>query len=210
MNELKENSDYIGEVIFNNAWSEYRFSGPNGPIVGIPGVMGGWVKDGLRSFMQKNDVEGHLLFLGTLTNGLTPYMSIVRKEIYKYDYPVIVGYSTGGLLALRCVSEDKTWDKIKKIITIATPFQGIQSAQLKILGKTISEISPESTLLRDVLSIIPPENKVLSVFASEDTMVGNPDAISLNWEKHVVQAQSHGDIQNHDRWIEDTLKNELF
>ena len=45
--------------------------------------------------------------------------------------------------------------------------------------------------------------------STEDSIKVVSDLIEINWPKVITKAQSHGDIQNHQKWFEKILKSEL-
>jgi hypothetical protein len=70
-------------------------------------------------------------------------------------------------------------------------------------------MSPKNSILKEVLSIRPPKDKVLSLFAYKDKFTPDPEAVKLNWPSIILPAESHGDIQNHHKWIDEILKKDL-
>ncbi len=206
--EFLEDYYFFEEAMFDDACQEYIYEGINGPIIGIHGVLYGWPEDGLRAFMKKHKVKGQLLYLGSLMYGIKQYFKQLDIAFSKYKNPLILGFSAGGFLALDYVNKNNLWKKINKIITIGTPFNGIHQLY-KVAGKTAKEVVPGSPLLGRIRKINPPKDKVLSIFAKKDRFVGNPDLIEINWPKVITKAQSHGDIQNHQKWFEKILKSEL-
>jgi len=208
LKELQEDTIYIKECLFDGANKEYKFSGKYGPVIGIHGVFGGWTKDSLRKFMTQNQVEGKLIYWGSLTDALEDYFPKLETEMKKYNKPTLIGFSSGGLLAILYIERFKLWDKINKIITVATPFSG-NPAYAQHFGKSIKDTLPESDIIKEIVNLNPPKDKVLSIFAKEDKFTHHPERIKLNWPSIVLPAQGHGDLQNHYEWINDILKKEL-
>jgi hypothetical protein len=206
--ELSEDIPFLKEYLYGDAKKSYTFKGVYGPIIGMHGVYGGWMPDGIRFFMKQNDVSGILVSWGSLTNSLEDYLPKIDAEVMKYNYPILLGYSMGGILALLYTNRYKAWDKIKKIITIASPLAGL-NPKLKYVGKSLGEMGPKNPILKEVLNIKPPKNKVFSLFAHKDKFTPNPEVIKLNWPSKILPAESHGDIQNHHKWIDEILKEDL-
>lgn len=124
--EVVDDSLIIREAITSGALKEYRFNGTNGPAIMIQGAgISGWTKDGARLFMKENDVEGVLTYWGMLTKVIDSYLDRLNAEVECYPHSTLVGYSAGGFIALGYV-EKYGWDKIKNIVTIATPLMGSQ------------------------------------------------------------------------------------
>lgn len=164
--------------------------------------------DGPLAFMRQNNVAGELVFWGTLTDSLETYFPKLEQEIEKYADPYVFGYSMGGILAVLYAKRKNAWNKIKKIITVAAPLPGI-IPELAFLGKAIQETVPGSPIIKEILDLHPPENKVLSLFANEDKFTPNPERIKLNWPSIILSAGSHGDIQNHHKWTDEIFKKQL-
>lgn len=208
INSTFEDARFLKEIITNNAWGSFVFEGKSGPIIGIHGVLAGWPKNGVRQFMAKYSVKGQLLFLGHLLKGLEEYDKYIDEAIKKYPNSLIVGCSAGGILALEYVNRKKLWNKINKIVTIASPLNGM-AIKYRFLGKTTKQLTRNSNYLKMILNIKPPKGKVVSIFAQYDKFVGNPNLMKLNWPKIITTAKSHGDLQNHYDWFDDILKKEL-
>lgn len=206
--ELSEDIPFLKEYLYGDAKKSYTFNGNFGPVIGIHGVYGGWMPDGIRSFMKQNDVSGTLVSWGSLTNSLENYLPKIDAEVNKYKYPILLGYSMGGIVALLYLNRYKAWDKIKKIITIASPLAGL-NPRLRYVGKSLEEMSPKNSILKEVLNTRPPKDKVLSLFAHKDKFTPDPEVIKLNWPSVILPAESHGDIQNHHKWIDEILKKDL-
>jgi len=207
-NEIFEDLKYQKGYLFGHVRRSYKFSGKYGPVIGIHGVFGGWMPDSLGYFMRQNDVGGKLVSWGSLTRGFETYFPKLDTEIMKYKNPVLLGYSTSGILVILYAERFKAWNRIKKIITIATPFAGVDP-KLSLVGKSLREMVLGNSILDEVLNIKPPKDKILSLFANEDKFTPNPEKIKLNWPSIILPAKSHGDIQNHYKWIEKILKSEL-
>lgn len=205
--EVSETIIYLREVLRGDVYKKFEFDGKNGPIIGIHGVFGGWVDAGIKTYMKSRGVCGSLVYFGSLTRGLDYYLPSVDEEIKKHPNALILGYSGGGLLALR-FAQKYGWDGFGKIITIETPFNGIPRFY-GFLGKTLRELQTRSQVLIEILALKPPPNKVLSLFALEDYFTPNPKELKLNWPTVVLGARSHGDLQNHKEWIAQILDAEL-
>lgn len=203
--EVIEDGEYFYESMFYGARKEYRFDGINGPIIGIHGTGGsGWVRGGLRSFMKTTNSKGVLMMLDYQTKSVDSYLPKLSEEIKRYKNPTIVGFSSGGFIALRW-AQMNGWNMINKIITIATPLQGSPKL-FSFLGPMIRETLADTPKFNEILNLNPPEGKVISLFSKEDKFIPNPHNIKLNWPKIITNAKSHGDIQNHQKWFENELK----
>lgn len=207
--ELSEDFKYAHAVIFEGAKSEFEFKGKNGPIIAIHGLGGGWAKKGFREYMTVNNVGGVLTYFGEMTDGLSKYVDRLDDYLNRYSNSVIVGFSAGGIIALK-YSEKCGWNKFKKIITVATPLFGSPPAsKFKFIGETFKELSVGSDYLNCIRNINPPKGKVLSVFAGKDTKAPFKNIQTLNWPVIITKAQSHGEIHSNYKIIELILNKEL-
>lgn len=193
--EIMTDIGHYKAIVFDGALNEYEFQGKFGPVIGIPGVDGGWHKE-VRNYLAENNIGGVLAYFGPLTGGVDSYLTRLDKEINKYPNSLILGFSAGGILALR-YAQKSGWDKFRKIITVATPFDGIPKS-LGVWGKTLKEISTGSPLLAEILEITPPKDKVLSLFSREDRYTKNPYETGkrLHWPYEVLEGKSHGSLQS--------------
>lgn len=207
--EISDDVEYAYAVTFENAKSEFEFDEKNRPVVALHGLGGGWAKKGFREYMTVNDVGGILTYFGEMTNGLDKYVDRLNNYLEKYSNPVIVGFSAGGIIALK-YAEKYGWNKFKKIITVATPLFGSPPAsKLTFLGETFKELSVGSLYLNRVRDIKPPKGKVLSVFAEKDLKAPFKNIDSLNWPIIITKAQSHGEIHSNWKIIEPIINKEI-
>jgi len=139
---------------------------------------------------------GVLTYFSPLTKGVEAYLPELDKEVQKYSYPLLIGFSAGGFLALK-YAKTYGWNKISKIITIATPFNGVRH-WAKPMVKTLQDIDIESNLLKEILKLKPPLNKVFSFLSEEDRYNKDPLKIlsRLNWPGAVLEGKSHGSLQS--------------
>jgi pimeloyl-ACP methyl ester carboxylesterase len=206
--EIKEDFKSFWEGYFRGSKDRFEFQGINGPIVAVHGVGGIWSRNGLRNYMTRKHVSGVLVNFGSLTDGIDNYVDQLSSEISRFPNPLLLGFSAGGFVALR-YAQKYGWDKISKIITIATPFNGTRYANLLAnRGQTFQDVSLGSNLLTQISNMNIPSNRVMSLFAQEDIYTKSHQ-IKLPWETVVLNAKSHGEIQNEIRHLENILNCEL-
>jgi pimeloyl-ACP methyl ester carboxylesterase len=209
--ELSEDFKYAHAVMFEHAKSEFEFKGKNGPIIAIHGLGGGWAEKGFRKYMTENNVCGVLVYFGEITDGLNKYIDRLNTYLDKYSNPVIVGFSAGGIIALK-YAEKYGWDKFKKIITVGTPLFGSPHAsKLTFLGETFKELSVGSDYLNQVRSINPPNGKgVLSIFSDGDLKAPFKNVQTLNWPVLLLEdSPSHGEIHSNFKILEQIINKEI-
>jgi pimeloyl-ACP methyl ester carboxylesterase len=210
LRELCHDLKYPKDVIIDNANSEFRFDGKNGPIIALHGVGGCWAKNGFRKYLEQNNVCGTLAYFGAMTDNLDNHVDKIAKYIDRYANPFIIGFSAGGIIALKYAEKYRAWNKLRRIITIATPLFGSPIAsKLGFVGKTFEQLSVGSMYLEEVRKIKPPKGKVLSVFAEKDLKAPFENVQTVNWEVMLTGAQSHGEIHNNYKIIEPIINKEL-
>jgi hypothetical protein len=207
--EVFEFMKYSFERLDSSSLNSHEIEGLYGPIIGIHGVWGEWVRGGLIDFMKKEGVSGSLMYLGSLTKSIDSYLPQIDEQVAKYKLPYLVGISAGGLLAIR-YGQVYGWEKVNKIITIGTPFSGTKIANiLKPFGRIFQEIEPGSDFLKNIINVSPPSGKAISIFAKHDEFALNPEAIATNWEKIILSKLGHYAMQNDFEWINPTLRHIL-
>lgn len=196
----------FNEIIFHEARREYRFKGVNRPIIGINGAGAtGWPLKGQRGFMTENNCSGVLLSLDYKNTPIDMCLRRLDKEIVRYKNATLVGHSAGGLLALEW-ARINGWDKINKIITIATPLNGSPKV-FGFAGQIVAETTYGSNKLNAILEMNPPKDKVISIFAGEDPFIQEPEKLKLNWEKRIkFDVKTHQQLQYDVKSYEDELK----
>jgi hypothetical protein len=209
MSIFKEMSQNIGyfEQALRKTQSDIVFDGKYGPIVGVHGMFGSWTEEGIKKYMIEKNVKGVLTNFELLTGGIDLYLPRLEKVIETYPQALIVGYSAGGVLALR-YAQIHGFENIEKIITVATPFKGLHKL-FALSGRTAVDIQRGSKILDEVLKFNPPQGKVLSVFAESEYFTPDPKRIRLNWPKVIIPASSHGEIQEKSLLIESILDSGL-
>lgn len=188
---------------------EIEFEGQYGPVIGLYGYWGFWNNDdqSLLRYMANRQVSGTLANLDFFTKGIDHYLPVLDEKINKHPNSYILGYSAGGALALRW-AQLNGWENFDKIITVGSPLAGLEW-YLKFGGKTASDLNKKSTLLRGLLELQPPKDKVLSLFGKEDYFTPNPRGISLNWPSAVIDANGHSEILTNNYLLEFVLDSEL-
>jgi hypothetical protein len=210
-----EDSHYLKEMLFGNARTGGEFNESfrkSGSVIAFPGVFGGWMEDSVKGYMKENPVKGKIVTWGSFTNGIENkrYFNKIDEAVKKYPNSILLGYSAAGLSLLLWADRNQAWKSFNKIITIGTPFNGAQAVKgLTFLNKTFNDIAPGSKLIDKVKTIKPPEGKVISIFGIGDEHTPNPQDIKLNWPTVILNAKSHGDLQNHFIWISNILNAEL-
>jgi len=131
--ELSSTLGYLVNRLIGNKEPSI-IKGKKKTIVAIDGFGGGWTERGLGNYLRKRGLNGYFVDLGFQLKSLEEYTdnlnSFIKKE--KISEPVLLGYSMGGLIAV-FYAEKYGWNKIKKIITIASPFNTFPSLCKRII-----------------------------------------------------------------------------
>ncbi len=193
--EIMFDLEHLKAIFSEEACKRYEFHGKYGPVIGITGIGGGWHKK-VRDYIIANNIGGVLTYFGLLTKGVDAYLPLLHKEIIRYPNALILGFSAGGIIALR-YAQKYGWNGFRKIFTIATPFAGIPK-NLSPLGKTCRELSMEDAFLKEIVKINPPPNKVFSFLSADDRYSKRPTEIlsGLGWPGAVLDGKGHGSLQS--------------
>src|SRR3989344_2434640 len=123
------------------------------PIILIHGWMTGnilylWFK----IYLEKKGFEVHIPNFGLQMGNLHKYPHVLNIYIKDKNIknPVIVGISTGGLVAIEYANEIDKWKNTKKLITIAAPFKGTHVAFLSFFSKSAKQIRPKSDYIKHI------------------------------------------------------------
>lgn len=198
-------SEIFNEVREATRWLTFKrdnvvLSGEKGPIVGIRGLGGGWPKDIVKYFSESS-YAGVFMNLGLQTGSIDSYIEAVKKEVETYHNPVIVGFSMGGIVALR-YAQLYGWGDIRKVITVGMPFNGVKMfSKIKKLGGVYKDLSPQSSLLKELRNDKVPPHKLLNIFAKFDQFVGDHNSFDVPSEKIEVNIVGHNSLMNGTSWI---------
>ena len=101
----------------------------------------------------------------------------------------MIGHSSGGLTATRCLMKSKN---ISKVITIATPFHGVANGRL-LRTKLVRELLPSSEVIKCFSNLDSQIlMKITSLYPRYDNQIWNDKASILNGARNVrVAANGH-------------------
>ena len=102
---------------------------------------------------------------------------------------LVVGHSSGGLVAVKALG---ITTKISSVITIATPFHGVQNGHL-LRTKLVRELLPTSDIVKSMANL--PHSslrKITSMYPSFDNQVWSKEGSILRGAKNIkVNAKGH-------------------
>ncbi|OGZ98470.1 MAG: hypothetical protein A3C07_02565 [Candidatus Sungbacteria bacterium RIFCSPHIGHO2_02_FULL_47_11] len=191
------------------------------PIVVVQGVLSLW--QAMANLIGVLRSAGHRVFvipsLGFNTLPVPQGAKAVRECIERYDLRevVVIGWSKGGLIGKYAMLFYNQDGRIKKLVTLATPFAGSRSARL-VPGRVFDELKPEGAVVRmlaDKKEANPVRSKspkatadatkshrtsnwvnasIVSIFGAFDTAVFPLESSRLEGAKN-IQVGSHGHFE---------------
>ena len=107
----------------------------------------------------------------------------------KLSNVIMIGHSSGGLTATRCLMRSKN---ISRVITIATPFHGVANGRL-LRTKLVRELLPSSEVIKCFSNLDSQIlMKITSLYPRYDNQIWNDKAPILNGARNVrVAANGH-------------------
>ena len=166
-------------------------------VIGIHGIFGGWTRQGLYKYLTEHNLKGLLFDFGWQTGKINKYVEKLALEIEKRNIkqPILVGYSMGGLIAVR-YAQKHGWDKVEKMITIAAPFRGSKLAQLIKWLPAGKDMFPESDFLKELRKTNPPKGKLVCIVGKWDQFVNKEDLLP-GCEKFSIPLGGHTTLQRY-------------
>lgn len=175
---------------------ELRIGGGIGPLIFVDGFGANWYRRGLSEYLKKRRMDAWLTDFGSQLKSIDEYVKKLNEliETNKIKKPIIVGYSMGGLIAVR-YAQKYGWGNIGRAITIASPLKGTNMAYLGFLiSKGAREMVKGSKLIKEVQEESFSEKKLVCVYGKWDEFV-NPKSAYLKGAKRVrLKVGGHGRI----------------
>lgn len=158
------------------------------PIILIPGVFEKW--NFLKFIVNPLSLKGHPIFvlehLGYNTREISHSAKLVRELIDEKNLKdiIIISHSKGGLIGKYLLAFLNGDRRIKKVITIATPFGG--SSIVKITPHRIfRELSPESEIIKNLMAEKSVNHKIVSIYGIFDNHVWPTLSCNLEGAKNI-------------------------
>lgn len=190
---------HIGALIISKSLNYYLENAVAGkrPVILIPGVLEKW--NFLKEIADELSAKGYPVYtvdeLERNTKDIPCSAKLVSKFIDKKNLEnvIIVAHSKGGLIGKYILAFYNSDEKIKKMISIATPFGGsnmVRFVPYKFLG-----LSPTS----DTVKLLQNQNdvncKIVSIFGIFDNHVWPLESCRLEGAKNIqVEAFGHHKI----------------
>ena len=94
----------------------------------------------------------------------------------------IVAHGCSGLAVAWLLRHSELRTKVRKFITLGTPWQGTRTAVFGALRRNVSELSPDAPTLDQVQNLTTP---TLSIWSPDDTSVIPSQSAAPDWLKSV-------------------------
>lgn len=165
------------------------------PVLLVPGIFGKW--GFMKKIGDKISLAGHPVYVITNTGhnlrdipSSSEYVTELIKE-QKLDSLIIVGYSKGGLIGAYTLAKSEARNKIKALITIATPFSGSDMAKM-LPGRIFRDLDPRNLLLKELYQNKEIKNKIVSIIPFYDTHVWSEKKSYLDGARENIEVQVAG------------------
>lgn len=133
--------------------------------------------------------------LGRNTKSFPESLEIIEDVIEKNKLKeiIIVGYSKGGLIGKSLLIKQKNTDKIKGLITVATPFYGSKFANYFKFLKS-NEFYPDNKLIKDLLADEEVNNKIIAISSSHDSAIIHEKKATLPGARKNISVNTFGHV----------------
>lgn len=137
------------------------------PVILIPGVFGRWAF--LKQLGDKISMAGHPVYivpkLGNNLKDIPTSASLVREIIdqNKLNNAVLIAHSKGGIIGKYLMVHFNKDNKVKSMISIATPYSGSLMSKLMPIRAVRSELDVNSRLIKDLSSHKEVNSKIVSI-----------------------------------------------
>ncbi|QIK62167.1 alpha/beta hydrolase [Leucobacter viscericola] len=189
----------------NEVPAEYR-RGNKPPVLILPGVLENWTM--MRSIADRLNKNGHPIhvLLTLKRNTVSIETGAELAEDYLRDHNLsdvlVVAHSKGGLIAKQLLSGEAS-DRVRKVITIATPYAG-SSLATWFPSRTIRALRPSDPTILRLSSRTVQNDRIVSIFPRFDPHI--PSGSSLLGATNVpVSDAGHFRILDSSEVIEATL-----
>jgi len=180
------------------------------PIVLIPGLFEKW--HFLQAIADPLSLKGHPVYvldhLEYNSKEIPHSAKLVQEFIDAKNLKgvVLITHSKGGLIGKYLVTFYDKNERVKKLITVATPFNG--SAITKFFRqKAIKELSPDSDIIKELHKEKEPNRKVTSIYGVFDNHIWPESSCHLEGAENIqVEAHGHHKILNNGRVIDIVMR----
>jgi triacylglycerol lipase len=165
-------SKHIESLFHRNPPKDWN-KGEKGDVILIPGFLETWVfLEKIGKFANKLGFKVHVLTkLGRNIIPLDKSCKVVEEYIMSnnLDNLILIAHSKGGLIGKYFLEFSDQRDKVKKLITISTPFKGVILGKLKVFN--LHELLPHSDLVDKLEQSNNNNHKVTNIYPRFDNHV---------------------------------------
>src|SRR3989344_2169776 len=169
-------------------------SGKKGNVVLVHGFGGNWsyLKE-IGNFVNKLGYRVHVLNeLGVNLKPIFESYKILEKYIDNNNLKnlILIGHSKGGIISKYFIDNSPLTDRVKLIISIASPFGGTQLGRLKILNT--HEFLPDSAIIQKLNAKTSKNKLFINLFSRKDDVVIPNQNLILKGAKNIkVEVDGH-------------------
>jgi pimeloyl-ACP methyl ester carboxylesterase len=176
----------------------YWSQGDRGDVVLIQGIHGSWhhfrtIADSLHKLGYRIHIVPNL-YNHTIPV-LTAYERVVAYLLeHQLTNVTLLTHSKGGITGLYVLKDARVSDRIRRLITIACPFQGSELARIVWFAR---ELRPTSSVIQRAANVVD-RNKVCNFYPTIDNhVIPHPSLILPSAHNHPI------DVIGHTRILED-------
>lgn len=169
------------------------------PVLVLPGVYEHW--HFLLPLIRKLHDRGHPVYVvPALANNrasVTESAELVDTYLAQHDLRqvVIVAHSKGGLIGKHLMSFSGSANRIREMVTIATPFAGSRYARL-VVNSTLRDFRPDNATIASLSSAAAVNERITSVYPLFDPYIPEGSAL-LGAKNFQLQGSGHFLILRH-------------
>jgi pimeloyl-ACP methyl ester carboxylesterase len=171
LEDIALTADLYKEIAMRGRSVIMEVPGRGPDIVVVHGIFGGF-HSSLENYFKKRKQHTFLLDWGVQTDHFDYYVNKLVSFLAdnKIEYPILLGMSVGGLVAIECANRIG-WNKVHKVITVATPYRGIGAIKIADIFDGVRELRRDSIFLQSILDPKIPQEKLFCIRGQHDYML---------------------------------------
>lgn len=151
----------------------------------------------MKLYLEKRGFKVYLvnfsLFQGDFMDSSRSLAKFIEKN--NLENITLVGISFGSITSYLYLQRFSGWEKVKRFIAIAPPFQGTSRANLFLFLRSGRQMRPGSQFIKNYLSekVINPD-KILCIRALRDEMVPTKNSLLEGINVEIVRVYGHNNL----------------
>lgn len=169
------------------------------PVILIPGVFWRW--GFLKQLGDRISLQGHPVYivqkLGNNLKTISDSAALVREIIDENNLRnvVLIAHSKGGIIGKYLMVHLNSDQKVKGMISVATPYSGSLMSKLLPIRAVKGELNVDSSVIRDLSSHKDVNPKIISISPVFDNHVWSKEGSFLKGAKNItVNVKGHHKI----------------